>query len=243
MIEVFKVSQEAFEGPLDLLLNLIEKHKLSISQVSLAKVADDFISYVNSRQDFPVAEGADFVLIASTLVLIKSKSLLPNLELSPMEQGSIEDLETRLKLYRRIKDASKGVKELFGSRPMFFPNDRKIEPVFSPHSSITVSSLIASVRGLISALPKFEKLSKAIVQKVMSLEEMMKNLSERITSNLKMSFRDFSGMGKKEKVHVIVSFLALLELVKQGAIRVIQEKHFSDITLENDGEIGTPRYH
>ena len=238
----FKIKQDSFEGPLDMLLNLIEKRKLSINQVSLAKVADDFIAHINSKQDFPIAEGADFILIASTLVLIKSKSLLPSLELSEEEQGSIEDLEQRLKFYRRIKEASKGIKERFGHRPMFFPRERKVDPVFSPHEGITTPNIIASIRGIISALPKFEKLAKAVVQKVMSLEEMMKNLSERITNSLKMSFRDFSGMGKKEKVHVIVSFLALLELVKQGAIKVVQDKSFSDITIETEGEITTPKY-
>ena len=242
MEATFKIKQDNFEGPLDLLLNLIEKHKLSINQISLAKVANDFISHINSKEDFPIAEGADFILVASTLVLIKSKSLLPSFELSEEEQGSIEDLEARLKFYRRIKEASKGIKELFGRRPMFFPKERKVEPVFSPHEKMTIANVIASVRGIISALPKFDKLPKAIVQKVVSLEEMIKNLSERITKSLKMSFRDFSGMGKKEKVHVIVSFLALLELFKQGLIRVAQDKHFSDITIETDGKVNTPKY-
>jgi chromatin segregation and condensation protein Rec8/ScpA/Scc1 (kleisin family) len=90
-------------------------------------------------------------------------------------------------------------------------------------------------------LPKFEKLSKAIVQKVVSLEEMIQSLSKRVSNSLKMSFKDFSGFGKKEKVHVIVSFLAMLELVKQGAINVVQENHSSDITIETK-EIGTPKY-
>lgn len=205
-------------------------------------MADDFIAYINSRPNFPIAESADFILIASTLVLIKSKSLLPSLELSEEEQGSIEDLEQRLKFYRRIKEQSKIVRELFGRRPMFFPRERKVLPVFSPHNSITLANIIASVRSIISALPKFEKLQKAVVQEVISLEEMIKNLSERITRSLKMSFRDFSGMGKKEKVHVIVSFLALLELFKQGIIKVAQEKHFSDITIETESELGTPKY-
>lgn len=242
MEATFRIKQEAFEGPLDLLLNLIEKRKLSINQVSLSKVADDFISHINSNEDFPIAEGADFILVASTLVLIKSKSLLPSLELSEEEQGSIEDLEARLKLYRRIKESSKGVKELFGRRPMFFPRERKVEAVFSPHKGITSPNIISSIRSLIATLPKFDKLPKAIVQKVISLEEMVKNLSERITINLKMSFRDFSGIGKKQKVHIIVSFLALLELFKQGVVRVTQDKHFSDIMIETKDQIVTPKY-
>ena len=237
----FKVKQEAFEGPLDLLLNLIEKHKLSITQVSLSKVADDFIAYIQSFADFPMAESANFILIASTLVLIKSKSLLPSLELSEEEEGSMADLEFRLKLYQKIKDAGKDVKELFGLRPMYFANERVVAPIFSPHQSINISNLVNAVRGIIASLPKIEKLPQAVVKKVLSLEEMIVSLSNRINSALKMSFRDFSGMGKKEKIHVIVSFLAMLQLVKQGAIRVAQENNFEDITIETE-RMGTPKY-
>ena len=73
----YTVKTEAFEGPLELLLNLIEKRKLFISDISLAQVADDYIEYINKQEDFPMASTADFILVASTLVLIKSKSLLP----------------------------------------------------------------------------------------------------------------------------------------------------------------------
>lgn len=241
MALAFKIKQDSFEGPLDLLLDLIEKHKLSINQISLSKVADDFLAYIKGFDNFPIAESADFILIASTLVLIKSKALLPQLELSEEETGSIEDLERRLKLYQLVKEKTKGVKELFGFQPMFFQNERRIEPVFSPHGSITTSNILQAARGIISALPKFDKLPKAIVQKVISLEEMIINLSTRIQQTLKISFKDFAGVGKKEKVHIIVSFLAMLELVKQGAIRVAQDKHFSDITIETEN-LDTPKY-
>jgi chromatin segregation and condensation protein Rec8/ScpA/Scc1 (kleisin family) len=86
---------------------------------------------------------------------------------------------------------------------------------------------------------------KAIVQKVISLEEMMENLADRITKSMKMSFKEFSGHGQKEKqvekVNVIVSFLAMLELVKQGIINVRQDKDFHDIEIETQS-IGIPRY-
>jgi segregation and condensation protein A len=97
------------------------------------------------------------------------------------------------------------------------------------------------IREVIQAIPKKEFVPKAVVQKVISLEEMMEDLSQRITSSLKMSFKDFSGMGKKDKVTVIVSFLAMLELVKQGIIHVRQDKDFHDIEMETES-VGIPRY-
>ena len=94
--EHYKIKLDGFEGPFDLLLDLIEKRKLHINDISLSKVTDDYISHVKSIQHFPIALSANFILIASTLLLIKSKSLLPALQLTEEEQMSIEDLENRL---------------------------------------------------------------------------------------------------------------------------------------------------
>jgi segregation and condensation protein A len=241
METVFTVKQPVFEGPLDLLLSLIEKRKLSITEISLAKVADDYISYINSFPDFPIEQSANFILVASTLLLIKSKNLLPELELSEEEQGSMADLERRLKIYQRFTELSRKLRPNFGKNVLLFQENRIMDSVFAPHQNINLSNLALSIKQVISSLPKFEKLSKAIVQKVVSLEEMIKNLSTRVQNSLKMSFKDFSGFGKKEKVHIIVSFLAMLELVKQGAINVAQENHSSDIIIETK-DIGTPKY-
>src|SRR3989344_4287441 len=108
------VKTGSFQGPLDLLLDLIEKRKLPISEVSLAGVADDYITYVKTLSEFPIAMSAHFILIASTLLLIKSKSLLPNLELSDEEKGGIEDLERRLRLYQRARELGRTIQSRFG---------------------------------------------------------------------------------------------------------------------------------
>lgn len=238
----FVVKQEQFEGPLDLLLSLIEKRKLFINDISLAKVTDDFIEHIKSFNSFPLGESANFILIASTLLLIKSKSLLPTLTLTEEEEGNISNLETRLKIYQRIKDASVAIKELFGKDILFAPaQSRPITPVFSPDPAMTIDSLRNAISEVIRNLPKKELLPKAIVRKVISLEETISHLADRIKNSLRMSFRDYSGMGKEEKVTIIVSFLAMLELVKQGIIHVNQEKTFDDIHMETK-EVGVPRY-
>lgn len=236
----FTVKQSQYEGPLDVLLDLIEKRKLFINDISLSRVADDYLAYVKSLGNFPIADSANFILVASTLVLIKSKSLLPTLELTTEEQGDIADLERRLKIYQKIRDLSVGVKKLFGANILFAPEPRKSEPVFSPDASMTVASLAAAIKDVLRNLPKKELLTKAVVEKVMSLEEMITHLTKRVTEGLRTSFREFS-KGHGNKVHVIVSFLAMLELVKQGIISVTQEKHFDDITMETE-YLGTPKY-
>ena len=242
MGEEYLVKTHIFEGPLDTLLSLIEKRKLFINDISLAQVADDYIAYIKSLEDFPIADSSHFILIASTLVLIKSKSLLPDLTLTEEEQSSIEDLEDRLKQYQKYKALSIHLKERFGIHVEYLrlpSKEKKI--VFTPDKNTSISRMVETVKSLIQNLPKKELVPKAVVQKVISLEEMMESLSERITKSFKMSFKDFSGHGKAEKVNVIVSFLAMLELVKQGIINVRQDADFHDIEIETQS-VGVPRY-
>jgi segregation and condensation protein A len=245
MQDDFKVKTPVFEGPLEVLLGMVEKRKLFINDIALSEVANDYISYVQSIQNekgYPMAEVAQFILVASTLLLIKSKSLLPTLTLTEEEQHSVSDLELRLKIYQRLRTASETVAERFGKNILFAPLDRKNEvKVFAPDSETNVPVLFESIKNILKNLPKKEFIPQAVVQKVMSLEEMIGKLTERISSNLKMSFSKFTGEHKGHKVHIIVSFLAMLELVKNGIIQVKQNKDFGEIEMET-GEVGVPRY-
>jgi len=246
--EQFTIKQESFEGPLDLLLTLIEKRKMHISDVALSKVTDDYISYVKSYENMPIAESAHFILIASTLTLIKSKSLLPMLDLTDEEQSDINDLEKRLKEYRKYKELSVGVEKIFGTHPMFVSRKQvHINPIFSPQENTTPGTIREAIGRVLASLPKPEKLAKTVVQKVISLEDMIERLTTRITSSLKMSFSEFSGkkdgklLNKEEKVNVVISFLAMLELVKEGVVSVVQSRHFDDIQIETQ-QVGLPKY-
>lgn len=232
MSDTFQIKTPIFEGPLDVLLDLIEKRKLLINDISLSQVADDYIAYIKNFDQFPIEHAADFVFVASTLVLIKSKSLLPTLELTEEEQGSIEDLQKRLAEYKRIKELSIHVRKMFGEKMIFarVPS-RVMTPIFSPDVETTRDGLFATIQNIVNALPKKQFVPKVVVATVISLEEMMDRLTDRIRENINMSFKDFVG-GTKERVNVIVGFLALLELVKQGMISVVQQQSFEDIHIE-----------
>ncbi len=238
----FNIKTTSFEGPLDLLLDLIEKRKLFVNDISLARVTDDFIDHVRQFDQLPMAESAHFILIASTLLLIKSKSLLPELLLTEEEHSDIKDLEIRLKIYQRIKVASIQVQKLFGSEMIFGQShSRPVQPVFTPAADFTLNKALVSLRDLIHRMPKKESLPKHVVQKVISLEDMIGTLTARITSGLRMSFKQFTGEHKGQKVNVIVSFLAMLELVKDGIVHVTQDHTFDDIMMETK-DVGVPRY-
>lgn len=241
-VKDFKVRLEGFEGPLELLLSLIEKRKLPINDVSLASVTDDYIKHIEQQEQFPLSQASHFVLVASTLLLIKSKSLLPTLELTSAEEDDMENLERQLKLYKRNKELSVHIAQMFGESMLFSAEDVKIsDPIFSPPQDASLESLKEGIARVLERLPKVNLVPEAIVKKVVSIEEMIENLTTRITKNLRMSFSEFSNIGKSEKIEVIVGFLAMLELAKQGIISLTQDKTFSDITMETD-TVGTPRY-
>lgn len=230
-LTAYTVKTRVFEGPLDLLLELVSQRKLFVNDVSLAEVTDDFIKYIEEHEEFPLAESAEFILVASTLMLIKSRSLLPTLELTQEEEESIHDLEDRLALYGKVKELSVKLRRLFGRKIIFEKLASKNQPiVFSPDSKTDAANLLSALERVIDSLPKKEKLPNVTVKKVISLEEMIKRLSDRISKSGKLYFRD---LAQKDKVSMIVGFLAMLELVKRGAIRVTQHSK-GDIEIEHE---------
>lgn len=238
----FQVKTEVFSGPLDLLLHLIEKRKLLINEISLSKITDDYINYLKENRNSSINNESHFILIASTLLLIKSKSLLPTIELTEEEEQSIEDLERRLKIYKRIKSMEPQISEIFLKNPTFFKRDVKIEEIsFRPTKQIEKNKLLAIIQDLIKRLPAAEKIPKAMIKKVISLEEMINRLTDRVKQGINMSFKDFSNFGKEEKINVIIGFLAMLQLVKDDIIEVEQKTEHSDIDIQTK-EFITPDY-
>jgi len=240
----YTIKTAGFEGPFGLLLALVEKRKLFINDVSLAEVTEEYLQYINKMGGRSPAEVSSFVLVASTLLLIKSKSLLPNLDLTSEEEGDIKNLEERLRLYEIFTRLGGNIKSNFGKRIIFAPLERKNNVlVFLPDEQITAESMMAFAKDTLGAMPKKVFLPEVEVRKVISIEEMIDNLTERITKTLKMSFRDLHGrpaqagqLGapytKEEKIVVIVEFLAMLELIRQGIMDATQNDSFEDIIIE-----------
>ena len=238
----YNVKTDVFEGPLDALLSMIEKRKLSISDISLAKVADDYVAYVRSQSDFPLSDSASFILVASTLVLIKSKTLLPTLSLSEEEERSIDDLEARLTLHQEYKQKAEELGKLFGKHILFSPIPKKqTTVVFAPDRRTTRQGIHEAILRVVEQMPKPKAVAHTTIRTVISLEEAIVSLTERIGKHLKLNFREFAQTGKNEKVSVVVHFLAMLELVKQGVIQVKQDRPFQDIEMETT-IVGVPRY-
>lgn len=239
------IKTPVFEGPLEVLLELIEKRKLLINDISLAAVTDEYIARINAMPQLPMGETAEFISLAATLLLIKSRSLLPTLTITEEESRDIKELEYRLALYQLIKEAARAVSQQLREPYLHEGESPEPEPLFIPDTAITPLSLREAAQTLINGFPQTLSLPKVEVKKIMTLEEMIGTMSERISGAFRTSFKEFSGLGKaqsQEARHgVIVSFLALLELVKQGILRAQQEEDFGDITMESDS-VSTPTY-
>ncbi|OGI68985.1 hypothetical protein A2824_02995 [Candidatus Nomurabacteria bacterium RIFCSPHIGHO2_01_FULL_42_16] len=180
-------------------------------------------------------------MIAATLLLIKSKSLLPNLELTEDEEGQIGDLEARLRMYQVIKEVSKNIKEKFGRQIIFGTSEKELfSPIFSPDPSITLPNILEAISLVIEAMPKKEFLPKVKMGRVINIEEVINSLIKRIQNSLSVSFSEFASdhkadSPKEKKIYFIVSFLAMLELVRTGILAVAQENNFEDIIIERQG--------
>lgn len=231
-----QVKTEIFEGSLILLLDLIEKNKLSINEVSLAAIADAYVTEIKSRVSTAPDEIANFLVVASTLMLIKSRSLLPNLSVTEEEESSIHELENRLAQLQRMRELSRHVGELAtrGNRMYERAALYDLPSLFYPPEGITPTLLHEQIIALIRALPALSplQLPKKTVQHIISLEEKIKELMTRVEQSLTRSFQTFVGT-VTEKSEIIVSFLALLELVKQGHIAVEQGSRYGDITIKS----------
>lgn len=241
-INTFAVKTEVFEGPLDLLLDLVEKRKLLINDISLAEVTDEYMRQVSDMQERSLPNTSQFIVLAATLLLIKSKSLLPVLDLTDDEQDSIEDLEERLKLYQIYRNAGKTISAIFGQSRLhsrqFVP---KSEPIFTTDKFTENDELKDAMYRVLNELPKKVEKPKVRVRKIVTLEEMIDRLKNRIENQMQLKFSELVNRDD-ERTTVIVGFLAVLEYVKQGSILVAQAERFDEIEIEKEG-FSTPKYY
>jgi segregation and condensation protein A len=245
MPDIFRIENEHFQGPLEALLGLIEARKLSISLVSLSEVCDAYLAYVEKLPELPLSETSQFVLVASTLLLIKSRTLLPSVELSDEETRSIEELEKRLAHYAVIRKAAKALRGEWGEAPLHFPKRQPspeyvggVKLAFDPGET-TLEAIHNAILRLVSLLPKPERMAEATVAPVLALEDAVKGLKNRLTSAIRMRWSEIArGTSRDDR---IVHFLAILELVRNGSVSATQDRLFNDILLETE-MVGVPRY-
>jgi segregation and condensation protein A len=272
----YELQLEQFSGPIGKLLQLIEERKLEITELSLAQVTADFLTYLQKLTDEdntqtnadytqnyaeksphksvsgprPVRVSprllADFVVIASQLLLIKSKALLPGLSLTNEEEKSIKDLESRLRFYQEFKPAINYLEELSEqnnasiSRPLFFglPAGRQGRPaIFYPAENIKIEELYKAIDEIFQTFKELSE-SQIIKSSLISLEEKIQEIVNRLNLDSRgrktnkpkpVNFDEL--MKEKSRSEIVVLFLALLHLLADQLVKVEQKNKFSDIII------------
>ncbi len=241
-MEEFHVKLDRYEGPYTKLLDLIETRKLSITEISLASVADEYISYIKTLDANNGVDISQFVVVASTLMLMKVKSLLPGIVYTEEEEKQVYDLEYKLELYTLLANASTKIRQLYGknilyARPYIQPKNVQVF-VFDGRVTKEFLQSIASLTLLSFETPK--ALVKVAVEQALRIENVIEKLLDRVRGAQSVSLQSLAGdAGTKEeqKKILIVNFIALLELLKSGSLEATQSGNGGDITIL------TPQYH
>lgn len=230
----YQVQHEQFSGPLDVLLQLIEREELEVTNISLSKVTDDFFVYLDTHQELPAFELADFLVIAARLLFIKSRAILPSVFMVAQEEGET-DLAAQLKMYKAFVEASKKIEARLAQKRWSFGRELivvKREAGFYPPEGVSLESLQRAFRLVIDKLKPLIKLPETAIKRVVSIKERIETIRQFLQQAGKGSFKAIV-QGARDKTDLIVSFLALLELVKQRELDAAQQDLFGDIELQS----------
>lgn len=230
---MYNVKLEQFEGPLDLLLELINKEKMNITEISLGQITDQYLDYLEKKEDINLVNLSDFLTVAAKLILIKSKALLPLLDLSSEEEEEILDLEKQLEEYKKFKLIALEVEKIFNSKKQSLSRDNflEVEPFFSPPEGVGAEDLMIIYQDILGQIPVLEKLEEERIERVISLKERIDSLKEMLGKKVEITFSEIVKKGG-DKIEIIVSFLAVLEMVKRRIVIVEQGEMFYEIKLK-----------
>lgn len=250
-MELPKVKVADFEGPFDLLLHLIKKNKMNIYSIEIYKVTNQYLEYLNTRKVMDLEITSEFIVVAATLIEIKSKNLLPKVKVDE-EEESEEDIEKRLMErlieYKKIKNVSEFFKnkyinagEVFSKKPEII---EEIKPEKIDNDDIFKNLTLLDLYNIYNKILETyrEKQNKVnVVQKKIyvdkyKVEDKMEELLERFNSS---EVIEFNNLMKEStcKLETVVTFLALLELIKIRTIQVFQDESFSNILIKRRRDI------
>jgi segregation and condensation protein A len=221
----------AFAGPLELLLSLIEKRELDISRLSLVAVTDQYIAYLHAGDGFDPDEAADFLVIGARLLLLKSLSLLPTEQTDePAEDDPGEELTRLLMEYQRVKQLAQDLREIEGQGLRSYGRVAPLAPpeVERPLAPIDGDRLLKALERALARQPRQPDLVAAVQQK--TIDTQMALIRERLAGRASLAFDEILDECTT-RTEVVLSFLALLELLKKGELDVQQEATFGPILM------------
>jgi segregation and condensation protein A len=233
--ETYQISTNVYEGPLDLLLDLIERAELDITKLALAQVTDQYLNYLNQLEDRSPEEVSFFLVIASKLIQIKSEALLPRPPVrEPGEEDPGEALAQQLLLYKKFKKAAGylQIREEAGMHTyLHIAPDIKVEGQVDL-TGITLKGILEAAREVLLSASNTPFSNHIVAIPVITIKQKISSIMGTLRLEKKSSF--FSLLREHHtRVEIVVTFLALLELVKQNIIQTNQDGLFSDISFES----------
>jgi len=235
------IKLEAFEGPLDLLLKLIEEDKLAITTIAIANVTEQYLHILRTHEEGMQPDLlADFLVIAARLLWYKTRALFPSLADDAPEE---EDLELQLKRYQRYVRASKTIEALVKRKHVLFTRTKVLglsdEPIFTPPPRVSSDAMRDIMRTVIHGLQPLVRHSKEVIKRVVSLRDAIHRVEHLLSSRQHTDFHALLS-DAQSRTDIVVTFLAVLELVKQRTVLVRQDDIFGTMVIEKL-EILNPR--
>ena len=227
---------DSFEGPLDLLLTLIQKNKVSIYDIPILEITDQYMEVINSEENTDLDYTGEFLVMASQLLYIKSKMLLPKPELEE-EEDPREDLATRLLLYKKYKEASLELrKNEFATKNMIFRESEKIDfplPAYSRHHEL--DELMEAFEMIMSRRERKRTPDKAaftgiVGREKVSVDDMVEKICNRLHGRHHVTFVSLFS-GDISKPEMVATFLAILEMIRLSKIHAENDEQTNELIL------------
>lgn len=239
----YSIKIDNFEGPLDLLCYLIDKNKMNIYDVNLTEITDQYIEYLNAMEEMNLEIASEFVVMASTLLYLKSKKLLPKQE-EEEEEITEEELIKRIIEYKKFKEISKVFKENYniysnrfykGQEDIKLPK-QKIEKDYGPEKIPEVYSALVE-RNSVKLNKNAKNIEKIAIVDKYTVAEKVREMYKVLKKQKKFVFNKLFAIKKHDKQEVVTAFSGLLEMSRRNKVETIQEKTFGDITVEEKEKI------
>ncbi len=224
-----------FEGPLDLLLHLIKEAKMNIFDFSVEQIVKSYLDYINKMQEINLTVASSYLVMASELIELKSRELLPKHEDEEEEEDLKENLINRLAEYQKYKEITGDFKILESLRQEVYtklPEDYNSykDDVIIEQSNYTVDDLVDAFEKFLSRQKENVILETKVTRKEISIEDRRIQIRNILKTKKRASFFDFFEVMNRE--YLVVTFLAILEMVRKHEINITQENNFDDIICE-----------
>lgn len=249
LFDEYRVQLENFEGPFDLLFHLIEKNEMDIYDIKISKITDQYMEVLFDMQTLDLDFASEFLVMASTLLHIKSKLLLPVIHEEEEELDPREALVLQLLEYRKYKKASSYIKIQHEKGNKLFYGHQSIEDFGENKKVYDVSSLILKevYKVIVSRNERKKNYKTRYMAKILrhekyTVEKKIRVVVKELLANVKINFYEVFKKKGTEKLDVVVSFLSILELTKEKKAKVKQKRVFSDIYVEKTDKLKEDDY-